>query len=223
MSSYQFVNTLAQCYAAEQSAQQNPNAQDYYNMSYANCYSPSVSGHSAYSASYNLLQNSANSTGSSANNESNSDYSSLSGQRNNSNGSPTLNHGTTCKFSGDSSDSKRVTHSTQDYTRSSEENRPCSTSSQLIANSTIETHAPDTKCETEGSSESSNPNRSKSEKSQEILDKCSSAQIESGAMKTKNSDNTNKKDASSESGDSNSTNPPQIYPWMKRVHIGQSK
>ena len=47
MSSYQFVNTLAQCYA-EQTGQggvtgggsQNP--QDYYNMNYPNCYSPNL-------------------------------------------------------------------------------------------------------------------------------------------------------------------------------------
>ncbi|QQP52900.1 Sex combs reduced [Caligus rogercresseyi] len=59
MSSYQFVNTLAQCYAEQQQQQQQqqsgtqagpqvppqaplPNNQDYYNMNYPSCYSPGL-------------------------------------------------------------------------------------------------------------------------------------------------------------------------------------
>ena len=52
MSSYQFVNTLAQCYAEQQNAAAasagtaattgGHSQQDYYNMNYSNCYSPNL-------------------------------------------------------------------------------------------------------------------------------------------------------------------------------------
>ena len=44
MSSYQFVNTLAQCYEANAQLQGGsaPPPQDYYSMQYPNCYSPAT-------------------------------------------------------------------------------------------------------------------------------------------------------------------------------------
>ena len=53
MSSYQFVNTLAQCYAENQQAAAAQN-QDYYNMNYPNCYSPNLATHPQY-GQYNAL------------------------------------------------------------------------------------------------------------------------------------------------------------------------
>ena len=55
MSSYQFVNTLAQCYAEQTAAQQATQvSQDYYNMNYPNCYSPNLTNHSQY-GQYSLM------------------------------------------------------------------------------------------------------------------------------------------------------------------------
>jgi Antp family protein len=55
MSSYQFVNTLAQCYAEQTAAQQASQVgQDYYNMNYPNCYSPNLTNHSQY-GQYSLM------------------------------------------------------------------------------------------------------------------------------------------------------------------------
>ena len=55
MSSYQFVNTLAQCYAEQTAAQQATQVgQDYYNMNYPNCYSPNLTNHSQY-GQYSLM------------------------------------------------------------------------------------------------------------------------------------------------------------------------
>ena len=57
MSSYQFVNTLAQCYA-EQNAGQNAAAaagQDYYNMNYPNSYSPNLAAHAQQYGQYSQL------------------------------------------------------------------------------------------------------------------------------------------------------------------------
>ena len=47
MSSYQFVNTLAQCYEANAQLQGGaaPPPQDYYSMQYPNCYSPATQVH----------------------------------------------------------------------------------------------------------------------------------------------------------------------------------
>ena len=53
MSSYQFVNTLAQCYAENQQAAAAQN-QDYYNMNYPNCYSPNLANHPQY-GQYSML------------------------------------------------------------------------------------------------------------------------------------------------------------------------
>ncbi len=55
MSSYQFVNTLAQCYAEQTAAQQATQVgPDYYNMNYPNCYSPNLTNHSQY-GQYSLM------------------------------------------------------------------------------------------------------------------------------------------------------------------------
>ena len=55
MSSYQFVNTLAQCYAEQTAAQQASQVgPDYYNMNYPNCYSPNLTNHSQY-GQYSLM------------------------------------------------------------------------------------------------------------------------------------------------------------------------
>ena len=75
MSSYQFVNTLAQCYSDQQQQQQQQQStaaaaaaaaaaanaaqtsqqqQDYYNMNYPNCYSPNLAAHAQY-GQYSLM------------------------------------------------------------------------------------------------------------------------------------------------------------------------
>ena len=62
MSSYQFVNTIAQCYAeqagqaAGAAASAQASAQDYYNMNYPNCYSPNLNNHATNSYNqYSLM------------------------------------------------------------------------------------------------------------------------------------------------------------------------
>jgi len=63
MSSYQFVNTLAQCYAEQQNAasaaasagQTNQQSMDYYNMNYPNSYSPNLGNNSNPYNQYSLM------------------------------------------------------------------------------------------------------------------------------------------------------------------------
>jgi len=63
MSSYQFVNTLAQCYAEQQNAasaaasagQANQQSMDYYNMNYPNSYSPNLGNNSNPYNQYSLM------------------------------------------------------------------------------------------------------------------------------------------------------------------------
>ena len=70
MSSYQFVNTLAQCYAAEQSGQagaasaaNQATSNDYYNMNYPNCYSPNLAAHAQQYGQYSQLMMGTNGGG----------------------------------------------------------------------------------------------------------------------------------------------------------------
>ena len=72
MSSYQFVNTLAQCYEANAQLQGSSAAgvatgaaADYYGMQYPNCYSPATQGYqgAAGAAGYTNMMNTAPSTG----------------------------------------------------------------------------------------------------------------------------------------------------------------
>jgi len=58
MSSYQFVNTLAQCYEANAQLQGGtaPPPQDYYSMQYPNCYSPATQG---YAGQYSSMMGGA--------------------------------------------------------------------------------------------------------------------------------------------------------------------
>jgi len=64
MSSYQFVNTLAQCYAEQQNAASaaasagqttNQQSMDYYNMNYPNSYSPNLGNNSNPYNQYSLM------------------------------------------------------------------------------------------------------------------------------------------------------------------------
>ena len=56
MSSYQFVNTIAQCYAeaGQAAGAAAATSQDYYNMNYPNCYSPNLNNHANYNQ-YSLM------------------------------------------------------------------------------------------------------------------------------------------------------------------------
>ena len=58
MSSYQFVNTIAQCYAeaGQAAGAAAATSQDYYNMNYPNCYSPNLNANHANSYNqYSLM------------------------------------------------------------------------------------------------------------------------------------------------------------------------
>ncbi len=234
MSSYQFVNTLAQCYAAEQSsngAQSNP--QEYYNMNYPNCYSPSLNNSSNYNAPYSLLMNA---TSGSVNTE-NSDFSPNStGQKLNSASDNSSTRGNNCKFSdGDREDPNDSSQNVQECEEERLNN--CSSASLAAAVAVAAAAAANTSNEPKSSEcnsqdvvhNLSTSNRMSSSNSKTLSNKCNNISEENpGARSNQNQDHSTNKlksptpGESSNSGDSN-TSPPQIYPWMKRVHIGQSK
>lgn len=246
MSSYQFVNTLAQCYA-EQAGQANQNTQDYYNMNYPNCYSPNLAAHAQY-GQYSLMMSGTNgaagaaantggggTTGSSTGGTTGSDFNSSSnsapGQRTSANQSPV----TAQQVVGGAG--PRL-GSPQDLSRTSDGEGPAgcqSTTSGLGAlNPTSAPKTPDTPVSSSTNQGHHPPlsptSPSSSSKSQDNSTDRGGGGGGPGGGANVNSNNNNNSSSSNNvqkgsgsEGKSSTNNPPQIYPWMKRVHLGQSK
>lgn len=259
MSSYQFVNSLASCYANQQQQarsgtspvdqtghQQHQAASpgaDYYNPNAAaasayppSCYSPpQVTGHhypqhpyatpaTATSGAHNMQPSGM------------VDYTQLQPQRLSGSGPSHLHHpspggaqspgllapqqqnpSASCKYA-DSTSSTSVA-SPQDLsttgggpTRSSPPLNSTQTSSGTSSNATVTSKTSPLSVSTSPQGKQANAS---STVSQNLSSPASSTSSTSSSERTANSNNNSK------SG--NSSNPPQIYPWMKRVHLGQSK
>lgn len=196
MSSYQF--TLAQCYAAEQSGSQTNSqasgtSQDYYNMNYPNCYSPNLAAHSQY-GQYSLMM------GASATPSINASSSEFlqRGSANESPSSSTTQAQASCKFTNVTSSAVQLNEgSPQDLSRNSDPET---------------SKTPDSRCLSPAAPEASSPSSGSEHQA-------STAESAAG----ENSGNNSVKNAQGKNDGKSSTNPPQIYPWMKRVHLGQSK
>lgn len=245
MSSYQFVNSLASCYANQQGRpattpdQQHQTASpggDYYNPNAAtasayppNCYSPPQvpTGHHYPQHAY-----ATPATATSASHLQPSgmvDYTQLQPQRHPGSSSTHLHHTSpgaqspgllapqnptaSCKYA-DSTSSTGVA-SPQDLSTTG----PAPTRSTPPLNNNTSAAANVTKATglTSPLSVSTSPPgkqaNASSTVSQNLSSPASSTSSTSSSERTANSNNNSKSQG----------NPPQIYPWMKRVHLGQSK
>jgi Antp family, other len=231
MSSYQFVNTLAQCYAAEQTGQtQSQNSQDYYNMNYPNCYSPNLAAHAQYGQYSSLMMSNSGNNDSGGGPESNgggntaSEYpnSQNAGQRGKSaNQSPAPSNnsaGPPCKYS---------EKSPQDLSRTSDGDT-CPSATTLATLATTP-KTPDTPVST---SQPLSPLTTASPGGSSVKDvntdrgtgsAVAGANGATGGNSNIGSKNNKLGSDETEGKASSTSNPPQIYPWMKRVHLGQSK
>ena len=204
MSSYQFVNTLAQCYEANAQLQGAGAAaagsvgaaaapQDYYNMQYPNCYSPATQG---YAQQYSSMMGAAAShdytpPSSSATLSSSQASARRSPGLPSAPSAPSLtpapltqsNLAANCKYT----DSN--VGSPQDLSTTSSGGTPQPGAGPKSPDSDIEDNGP-----------------------QSPLSPSPGAGASSSATAT-----STKKESDTKSS------PPQIYPWMKRVHLGQSK
>lgn len=255
MSSYQFVNTLAQCYAAEQSGQTgSANAQasqDYYNMNYPNCYSPNLAAHAQQYGQYSLMMTGSGGGGGAAGSgggqnpggggAADNGFSvatssqqqqqqqpqqppqqqpTATGQRGSANQSPIT-----------SSSCNRVGGSPQDLSRASDGETPNLCQSTTSLGALQQPKTPDTPSSpmgttaspSSGSKDATSTDRSSTGGAGAGGGGASSCNNNSsGSKNNKHTGGGASSDADSE-GKSSTNNPPQIYPWMKRVHLGQSK
>lgn len=203
MSSYQFVNTLAQCYEANAQLQGatagagvvpgTTGPQDYYNMQYPNCYSPATQG---YAQQYSSMMGATPGASHDYTPPSSSATISSSQTRARSPNLPTgpsapaltpapltqSNLAATCKYT----DSN--VGSPQDLSTTSSGGTPQPGAGPKSPDSDIEDSGPTSPL-------SPSPG--------------------AGASSSATATSTKKEDTKS--------SPPQIYPWMKRVHLGQSK
>ncbi|XP_050296622.1 homeotic protein Sex combs reduced isoform X1 [Anthonomus grandis grandis] len=236
MSSYQFVNSLAQCYAQQGRAGEQPHQAaspggDYYNPNAATaanyppaCYSPPQVGPQGYAGhpyaapapghglqpmgDYTQLQP-QRIPGATAG--SHMHHASPGGQ------SPgMLNPSTSCKYA-DSTSSASVA-SPQDLSTNAPPNRATPPLSNVQpsnnGNATITSNKSGL---TSPLSVSTSPGikPASSTVSQNLSSPASSTSSTSSNEQKVNTNNNNSKSGSQ-------GNPPQIYPWMKRVHLGQS-
>lgn len=238
MSSYQFVNSLAQCYGqqarptADQTHQAASPGADYYNPNAATaaatsyppaCYSPPQVGPQypqhpyATPAPGHGLQPTMG------------DYTQLQPQRLTSaaashmhHASPgtqspgMLNPASSCKYA-DSASSTSVA-SPQDLSTTGAPTRSTTPSNQTATTNSNVTITSKSSGLTSPLSVNTSPQgkaASSSAASQNLSSPASSTSSTSSNEKS-NSNNNNSKSG-------NNPNPPQIYPWMKRVHLGQSK
>ncbi|KAL1132729.1 hypothetical protein AAG570_010681 [Ranatra chinensis] len=208
MSSYQFVNSLASCYQQGQQPRSPAGAADYYNANVAayssgGCYSPQQ-----YAAQY-VQQSPAGMM----------DYTQLHGAAQHQRlaaaaaaGVTHLSNATTVTNLSNSTASCKFADSTtsaggppggigspQDLSTTSQPNR---SSSPLHAKSSLASPGAATPARTPTAPAAPNP-------------QASSTSSSSSTPANNNSGNGKASGSSS--------NPPQIYPWMKRVHLGQSK
>lgn len=239
MSSYQFVNSLAQCYGpqarpgAEQAHQNASPGGDYYNPNAAAatsyppaCYSPPQVGpqyphpYATPAPGHNLQPM--------------GDYTQLQPQRIPGGNSTHMHHAspggqspgmlnptatTSCKYA-DSTSSTGLA-SPQDLSTNGPPTRstpPIATNQPTNNNSnaTITSKASGlTSPLSVSTSPSGKPATGSSTASQNLSSPASSTSSTSSNEKSGSNNNNSKSGSSS--------NPPQIYPWMKRVHLGQSK
>ncbi|CAH1955799.1 unnamed protein product [Acanthoscelides obtectus] len=236
MSSYQFVNSLAQCYGqqnrpgADQGHQSTSPGGDYYNPNAAaatsyppTCYSPSQVGPQypphPYAApapghtlqpmgDYTQLQPQRISGG----NSTHMHHASPGGQ------SPgMLNPAASCKYA--ESTSSTGVASPQDLSTSGPPARSTTpltnTPTNNNSNATITSKTGLTSPLSVSTSPSAKPATGSSTASQNLSSPASSTSSTSSNEKSGSNNNNSKSGSSS--------NPPQIYPWMKRVHLGQSE
>lgn len=247
MSSYQFVNSLASCYANQQQARpgtspvepQHQTASpggDYYNPNTAaasayppSCYSPPqvASGHHYPQHAYATPATATSGTHMQPSGM--IDYTQLQPQRHTTNTSSHLHHASpgaqspgllqpnpsaSCKYA-DSTSSTGVA-SPQDLSTNAAPTR----SSPPLNNNPTQNTTSSTKTSglTSPLSVSTSPQgkqtNASSTTSQNLSSPASSTSSTSSSERTANSNNNSK---------GSTGNPPQIYPWMKRVHLGQSK
>ena len=227
MSSYQFVNSLAACYNAGSRGNSDPTATDYYSgtgptgggvNSYPNCYSPQIGTAPATATQANYyggspthhvanLSNGATGAG---------DYRNLNG----------VGGGQTVLPLGNPATGGLPTN-------------PVNPSSCKYASTAASIDTPVTNC---GSPQDLTTNSNGSSTASSV---CSTPRSPSGhggggggggrgqsgqnnsqsnASSTNSTSPNSTNGSQSQSGNTKgSSNPPQIYPWMKRVHLGQSK
>lgn len=269
MSSYQFVNTLAQCYA-EQTGQggvtgggsQNP--QDYYNMNYPNCYSPNLAAAAQQQyGQYSQLMMGGNNGGggaggqvgvspggmggtadfgTNANNTNATNAGNTStGQRGSANQSPSSsglmpnNSGNNSSNNGGGGNNKFAASSAaaasglgqaavgsvldgslgspQDLSRASDGETPQPSCQSMGGPKTPDSGPPMSPALTASSPGSTSKGHPESSSDR---GGGSSGGGGGGSGSSKNG-------SSKSSSNSNGKDPPHIYPWMKRVHLGQSK
>lgn len=240
MSSYQFVNSLAQCYGQQQRAGAAPDGHqaaspgsDYYNPNAASastypppaCYSPPQVG----PAQYHQHPYATPAPGHGLQPGGMGDYTQLQPQRLGST-STHLHHATSgaqspgilssnasCKY--EVSTSSTGVASPQDLSTTgaapARSTPPMTNNSQATNNSTISSKSSGlTSPLSVSTSPHAKPPNSSSVASQNLSSPASSTSSTSSNDKAGNSNNNSK---------GSQSNPPQIYPWMKRVHLGQSK
>lgn len=237
MSSYQFVNSLAQCYgqqpraaaASDQAAHQvSSPGSDYYNPNAASassyppaCYSPPQVGPQYHQHPYATpapghgLQPTMG------------DYTQLQPQRltgtsthmhHSSPGAQSpgiLNAAASCKYADSTSSTGVASPQDLSTTGAPARSTPPMSSSQTSSNATLtaKNSALTSPLSVSTSPQGKQPTSSTTA-SQNLSSPASSTSSTSSTEKTGGSNNNSK--------NSTSQNPPQIYPWMKRVHLGQS-
>ena len=263
MSSYQFVNTLAQCYAEQQnaaaaSAGQTNQQMDYYNMNYPNSYSPNL-GQAANYNQYSLMmsgQAAAAMASMSASVASNSEaasagtYSGMpnSGQQANppnqqrqSNHSPMNNcankYEATGLVPGGSPQDLRTSSETEGTPQPKTPSSPSAAGSQpplspLLSSTTSNVaasaaaSAAAAAAAVAAAAAAANSSTSNNSNSSNNVSGSGNSSGGSGGTSGNRSSKQNSSNSASEDGKTSSSsggNPPQIYPWMKRAHLGQSE
>ena len=271
MSSYQFVNTLAQCYAEQQnaaaSAGQTTNQQmDYYNMNYPNSYSPNLGNNynqyslmmsgqaaAAMASMSASVSNSAADTYSMTNSGGGPAQAGTSAQQQtppqNSLPRPRNNHSPTMNNCANKYEATGLPPggSPQDLRTSSEaEGTPqpktpsspsaasqpplsplLSSNTSNVASAAAASAAVAAAAAAAAAQAAANSSNSSSSSNNVSSNSGSGSGGGSGGTSGNRSSKQNSSNSTaSEDGKTSSSsggNPPQIYPWMKRAHLGQSK
>ncbi|XP_044761703.1 homeotic protein Sex combs reduced-like isoform X1 [Coccinella septempunctata] len=238
MSSYQFVNSLAQCYGqqqarpgGEQSAHQSSTpGSDYYNpnATATSSYPPACYSPPQVTPQYPQHPYAAPAPGHGLQ-PSMGDYTQLQPQRLGGNASSThlhhsnagtpspavLNPSASCKYA-DSTPTSNVS-SPQDLSTNgppNARNSPPLSNTQATSNSNSTI--------TSKSSGLTSPLSVSTSPSSKAAGSTTVSQNLSSPASSTSSTSSNEKPSSNNNNSKSPTNPPQIYPWMKRVHLGQS-
>lgn len=245
MSSYQFVNSLASCYANQQGRpattpdQQHQTASpggDYYNPNAASasgyppsCYSPPQVGSGHHYPQHAYATPATQTSGSHLQPSGMVDYTQLQPQRHPQNSTTHLHHTSpgaqspnilqnptaSCKYA-DSTSSTGVA-SPQDLSTTG----PAPTRSTPPLNNNNST-APGNSNKSSGLTSPLSVSTSPLGK-QQNTSTTASQNLSSPASSTSSTSSSEKPPNSNNNSKGSSSNPPQIYPWMKRVHLGQSE